>query len=74
MPLSPAFEKKKIENLRPNIYATKYRIESENKMKWSINKYHKVLKSIHAKISKHDIKNKEIFRKNEPDNAKKIKM
>ena len=37
------------------------RIDAENKIKWSINKYHKDLKRIHAKISKHEIKNKEIF-------------
>ena len=60
--------------MRPNIYATKWKIDVENKIKWSINKHHKDLKRIHAKISKYEIKNKEIFVKNKPDNTKKMKM
>ena len=74
MLLSPTFERNKIENLRPNVYAAKWRIDAENKIKWSINKHHKDLKRIHAKISKCDIKNKEIFVKNKPENTKKMKV
>ena len=42
-------------------------------MKWSINKYYKDVKRNNVKISKHEIKNKEIFTKNKSHNTRNVK-